>query len=164
MITIKDYNDAIKEFYAIGKPRHALHCKRMDPEHCFQNNAILSHPDVVASKVYQEFTYIWFKGDDLPTRYWNSPQARYFAGLNDGGGRKAIIDEIRDEFKDNGAVRIRFDPPTGVRSKKHLRSPQMKAMRKASYIKNKGKPKRKYTKPSTSGMRSGSGRSHIWNI
>ena len=47
-------------------------------------------------------------------------------------------------------------------SKRHIRSDAMKKLRKESLARNAGKPKRKYTKPHTEGMRSGQGLAHVW--
>ena len=88
----KEFKDATTPFFAHIKPRHALHCKRRDAHNCVQARSINSHPNVIASKVYKTITYILFRGDRLPTRYQNSPEATYFACLNDTGGRRAIVE------------------------------------------------------------------------
>lgn len=163
MKIIRDFNDATKPFLFVIKPRHALHCKRRDAENCVQARAINSIPGVEACKVYRHITYILFEGDELPTRFQNSVEGTYFASLNDAGGRKAIIDEIRDEVGTHGAVKVKLNVPRLAASKAYLRSQKMKETRKESARKSKAKAvKRKYTKPHTEGMRSGSGNAHVW--
>jgi hypothetical protein len=159
---IRDFKDATKNLWLTIKPRHALHCKRRDSMNCVQNRAILSMPGVKASKVFQTITYIWYEGDDVPTRYQNSSDARYFAMLNDKGGRRAIIEYVKDETV-RGVVRVELLVPNESHSKAYLRSPLAKERRLVARQRRKHKDAaRKYTKPHTEGMRSGTGQAHVW--
>jgi hypothetical protein len=159
---IKDFEDAIKNLWVTIKPRHALHCKRRDAQNCVQARAILSMPGVKAVKVFQTITYIWYEKDDIPTRYQNSHDAIYFAKLNDRGGRRAIIEYVKDETV-RGIVRVELQVPNDTHSKEYLRSPLCKERREVARERRKHKDKaRHYTKPHTEGMRSGQGLAHTW--
>lgn len=166
MKIIKDFNDATKPFHFVIKPRHALHCRRRDAENCVQARAINSVPGVKSSKVYRYITYVHFEGDEFPTRYQNSVDAIYFASINDHGGRRGVIEDIRDEVEVNGSIKVTLNVPRPYHSKEHLRSEEFKAGQKAWYHAAKTKTaasKRKYTKAGSRGLRTGQGKSHVWS-
>jgi len=159
---IRDFKDATKPQWVTMKPRHARHCKKRDSRNCVQARAIMSIPGTLATKVFLTITYIWWEGDDVPTRYQNSPDAEYFARLNDKGGRKSIVEELKTDAI-RGIVKVELRVPTETHSKEYLRSALAKERREVARQRRKHKDMpRAYTKPHKEGMRSGQGLAHVW--
>jgi hypothetical protein len=160
-IKVKGAVDAIEPLDVILKPRHCLHARRRDPENCIAARALNSIPNVIYARVFLNVTYIWFD-DGTIKRYQNSHEMRFIAELNDKKGRRTLIDELHAQFEQyDNSVKLKLLPPRKTVQLDYIRSEKFKKLRAESKRRAvAGKPRRRYTKPSSVGLRDGSGRSH----
>jgi|SRR5215471_7918013 len=169
-----DWEDATENLFFWIVPTDVRHCKPRDPDNCAGALGIEGTvPNVLKARLFLEYTYVWFKGKKLPTRYKNTPEVRRLAELNDIGPRMSIYAAYKAEFKNNGGRSFPFKlipiPAGSVRSKEYLRSKEMQEMRRLSQERRnenirKGIPPRKYTSPKAKGLRSGIGLAHSWEV
>lgn len=126
---------------------------------CVQENAINSMPGVYACKVNKTMAQVIRKGNPhIAVRYTLSQDGQKIAEINDKYGKKALLKELKSPME------LWLEVPRPGRALSKTRSPEFKALRKASRLRRKGKVKRAYTTPTKKGVRSGSGQglAHMW--
>jgi hypothetical protein len=149
--------------------RACRHLKLRNPDECFGARAILfSDPDVEWVKVWLTVTFIKFRSEPVPWKYQNSPEMRKIAEINDLHGRRGMLNALRiihGLFDLIGEQIIKLHVPRDGISYDRTRSEEYKEKRKlwSSNGKRKSK-KKKYTKPQSLGLRSGSGQAHWTGI
>jgi hypothetical protein len=98
-IKIADWIDATTGRLIKIRPINCLHPSPRDPYNCIGKRAIMYRDSAVYdARVSLEYTWIWYKKDDKPTKYKNSAHMRRWAELNDLETRKELLNEIKAEF------------------------------------------------------------------
>jgi hypothetical protein len=126
---------------------------------CVQMNMINDMPGVIASQVNKGIVRVIFKRDPkVAVRFVLSQDGEEIARINDKFGKKELLKLFTKPME------LWLEVPKGNRSLKYLRSAEAKKMRKESRERRKGKPARRYKKPSEKGYRNGSGQglAHMW--
>jgi hypothetical protein len=170
---IDDWKDAKEPAWFWCNVKAIRRCHPRDPGNCAGYHGIMDTvPNAKDCRVFNEYSYIWYKGDDVPTRYLNSADVRRLAKLNDLEKRSSILRNFMREFKETGRTfPFKLLPiiAGSARSKEYLRSKEMRAVRqlsrqRAKEKKAKGEAPRKYDSPKARGLRSGAGLAHSWEV
>ena len=165
---ISDALDATEPYDIKMSPLAARRCKMHDPGHCA---GVLSarHYDknIEDMKIFRGVTYIKFRNQPLPLRYQNDSKLKQVAEANDLKGMKGVAYVLR-LFKAYGEpFVVRCLPPRKAIQLNYLRDPERAKARNESARRCRAKPKskrRKYSKPTANGLRSGQGLAHSWAL
>lgn len=112
------------------------------------------------AKVCKTMTYILFDEDKVPTRFQNTSLVKEVVRINDQEGKAGLVKLLS---KNGGKLALKLAKPRPQIRLKNLRSDAMRAARKKSFQKNKDNPKtRSYKRAAEVGIRSGSGKAHVW--
>jgi len=160
VVDCQDASWAPKSVKLKGKLVDALRAVEQDKHRCFWANVIMRIPGVYDCKVDKTVTQVKFdENTEIAVRYQNSDEMCELLIINE----RSIKELVRTVKKLGGVVHAELQPPRAAIQLSTLRSPKFKALRKSSAAVRKGMKKRRYTKPSDKGHRSGIGRSHMWH-